>query len=90
MEIFESTAASKLPNRSATLRETERELILRAMNGTEWVIGGPRGSAVGLCLTSTSMIYKVRKLDNSGQCDLCIVYAISWTQFLRLGVVVGL
>jgi formate hydrogenlyase transcriptional activator len=46
----------------ATLRDSERTLILRTLEGVGWVIGGPKGAAAKLGLKRTTLIHKMQKL----------------------------
>ena len=48
--------------KSQTLREAEREHILKTLKETEGVIGGQRGAASRLGLPRTTLIYRMRKL----------------------------
>jgi transcriptional regulator with GAF, ATPase, and Fis domain len=45
-----------------TLRESERTLILNALEAEEWVIGGAHGAAARLGLKRTTLINKMNKL----------------------------
>ncbi len=45
-----------------TLESAERELIRRVLDGTGWVVGGPRGAAVRLGMKRTTLQSKLRKL----------------------------
>jgi formate hydrogenlyase transcriptional activator len=45
--------------------DSTRALILRALNATDWVIGGPGGSAARLGLKRTTLIAKMKKLGIS-------------------------
>jgi transcriptional regulator with GAF, ATPase, and Fis domain len=47
---------------STTLKEVGRALILQALDGAGWMIGGPEGAAVKLGLKRTTLIYKMKKL----------------------------
>ena len=49
----------------ATLRDSTRSLILRTLEDTGWVIGGPDGAATRLGLPRTSLISKMKKLGIS-------------------------
>jgi formate hydrogenlyase transcriptional activator len=49
----------------ATLRESERTLILRTLEGVGWVIGGPKGATAKLGLKRTTLIHKMQKLGIS-------------------------
>ena len=41
--------------------QTERENILRVLDETNWVIGGPHGAAARLGLKRTSLVYRMQK-----------------------------
>jgi len=45
--------------------ESQRTVILRALNATGWVIGGPRGAAARLGLKRTTLLTKIKKLGIS-------------------------
>ncbi len=45
-----------------TLEEAERDHILRALDQTDWVIGGPGGAAVRLGVKRTSLVSTMRRL----------------------------
>jgi formate hydrogenlyase transcriptional activator len=45
-----------------TFWDSQRELILQALQKTGWVVGGPRGAAARLGLKRTSLITKMKKL----------------------------
>jgi transcriptional regulator with GAF, ATPase, and Fis domain len=46
----------------STLEEMEREHVLRALNESNWVTGGPKGAAVKLGMKRTTLAYRIRKL----------------------------
>ena len=48
-----------------TLKDSERDLILRTLAAVGWVIGGPRGAAEKLGLKRTTLIHKMQKLGIS-------------------------
>jgi formate hydrogenlyase transcriptional activator len=48
-----------------TFWDSQRELILRALRATDWVVGGPNGAAARLGLKRTSLITKMKKLGIS-------------------------
>jgi transcriptional regulator with GAF, ATPase, and Fis domain len=50
---------------STTLRDSERNLILHALEEAGWVVGGPRGAAAKLGVKRTSLIYKMQGLGIS-------------------------
>ncbi|MBZ5564613.1 MAG: sigma 54-interacting transcriptional regulator [Acidobacteriia bacterium] len=45
-----------------TLEAAERDHILRALRGTNWVVGGPRGAATRLGMKRTTLQSRMRKL----------------------------
>jgi formate hydrogenlyase transcriptional activator len=51
--------------RSTTLRDSERALIVRALETAGWIIGGPKGAAATLGLKRTTLIHKMHKLGIS-------------------------
>jgi transcriptional regulator with GAF, ATPase, and Fis domain len=51
-------AAHALPK----LDEIQRDAILRALDSTRWIIGGPRGAAALLGLKRTTLQARMRKL----------------------------
>jgi formate hydrogenlyase transcriptional activator len=61
--IAAGSAATATP--VTTLRDSERSLILRTLEGVGWVIGGPKGAAVKLGLKRTTLIHKMQKLGIS-------------------------
>jgi formate hydrogenlyase transcriptional activator len=57
------TVASADPATTITsLRDSERNLILRTLEAVGWVIGGPKGAATKLGLKRTTLIHKMQKL----------------------------
>jgi formate hydrogenlyase transcriptional activator len=46
----------------STLEETERQQILKAMEKTRWMVGGPAGAAKLLGLNRTTLIARMKKL----------------------------
>jgi formate hydrogenlyase transcriptional activator len=55
-------AGKGVPPTVRTLAEAEREHILRTLQATDWVIGGPEGAAAQLEVRRTTLIYKMRRL----------------------------
>jgi formate hydrogenlyase transcriptional activator len=53
------------PATSGTLRDSERTLILNALESAGWVIGGRKGAAARLGLKRTTLIHKMQKLGIS-------------------------
>ena len=47
---------------ASTLKDSERTLILHALEAADWVIGGPNGAAAKLGLKRTTLICKMQKL----------------------------
>ncbi len=45
-----------------TLRDSERALILHALQASGWKIGGPKGAAVKLGLNRTTLMHRLKKL----------------------------
>ena len=45
-----------------TLRESERALILNALEAVGWVVGGPGGAAARLGLNRTTLINMMKRL----------------------------
>jgi formate hydrogenlyase transcriptional activator len=67
-ELQESPAdhrTGEIPVHTITLKQAERELILRALSESRWVIGGPRGAAIRLGLNRTTLISRMHKLGIS-------------------------
>jgi formate hydrogenlyase transcriptional activator len=50
---------------SKTLEDSDRALILKTLEQTRWVVGGPHGAAVKLGLKRTTLIAIMRRLDIS-------------------------
>jgi formate hydrogenlyase transcriptional activator len=60
---LEPYSAHKNPNMAMTgLEEVERDHILRALEASNWVVGGRSGAAERLGMKRTSLVYKMRKL----------------------------
>jgi formate hydrogenlyase transcriptional activator len=57
--------APAIPTTLRSLRESERALILRTLEGVGWVVGGPRGAATKLGVKRTRLNYRMRKLGIS-------------------------
>jgi formate hydrogenlyase transcriptional activator len=45
-----------------TLRDSERNLILKTLEAVGWVIGGPKGAAIKLGLKRTTLLHRMNKL----------------------------
>jgi formate hydrogenlyase transcriptional activator len=60
LETFPARAAT---NVSMTgLEEVERDHIVRALEASNWVVGGRNGAAERLGMKRTSLVYRMRKL----------------------------
>jgi formate hydrogenlyase transcriptional activator len=59
--VFDFRAASD----ATALEQVERELILRALHDSNWVVGGTRGAAARLRLNRTGLAYKMKKFGIS-------------------------
>jgi formate hydrogenlyase transcriptional activator len=66
-ELPRRRPASGSPSRVGTLEEVEREHILRVLQDTHGVIGGPHGAAVRLGLRRTTLLYRLEKFGISRQ-----------------------
>jgi formate hydrogenlyase transcriptional activator len=60
----ELTPKTQIPTNTAegTLEDAERRQILRALQETKWVIGGPKGAAIKLGIKRTTLISRMQKL----------------------------
>jgi formate hydrogenlyase transcriptional activator len=60
---LEPFSAQKRVNVPMTgLEEVERDHILRALDASNWVVGGRNGAAARLGMQRTSLVYRMRKL----------------------------
>jgi formate hydrogenlyase transcriptional activator len=60
---LEPFSLHKSPNLTMTgLEEVERDHILRALEASNWVVGGRNGAAERLGMKRTSLVYKMQKL----------------------------
>jgi formate hydrogenlyase transcriptional activator len=50
---------------SSALEQVEREMIVRALQESNWVVGGVRGAAARLRLNRTGLVYKMKKFGIS-------------------------
>ena len=55
-------AASATSPTGTTLKDSERNLILRTLEAVGWVIGGPKGAGAKLGLKRTTLIHRMQKL----------------------------
>jgi formate hydrogenlyase transcriptional activator len=53
------------PRGVGTLDEAERQHIVKVLNETQWIIGGPHGAAVKLGLKRTTLLSKMERLGIS-------------------------
>jgi formate hydrogenlyase transcriptional activator len=60
LEPFSTHKDSNIP--MTGLDEVERDHILRALEASNWVVGGRNGAAVRLGMKRTSLVYRMRKL----------------------------
>ena len=60
LEPFSAHKGSNLPMNG--LEEVERDHIVRALEASNWVVGGRNGAAERLGMKRTSLVYKMRKL----------------------------
>ena len=60
LEPFSSHKESNAP--MSALAEVERDHILRALEASDWVIGGHNGAAARLGMKRTSLLYRMKKL----------------------------
>ena len=63
LEPFDANKISAAP--MSGLQEVEREHILRALEASNWVVGGQSGAAERLGMKRTSLVYRMRKLHIS-------------------------
>lgn len=52
-----------ITNSLSGLDEIEKDCIYRALEASNWVIGGPNGAAVQLGMKRTTLVYKMRKFS---------------------------
>jgi DNA-binding NtrC family response regulator len=69
-------SASKPESLEQKLDATERDLILQALNRTNWVLGGADGAASLLGLKRTGLLYKMHRLGISriGEKSNCVAH----------------
>jgi formate hydrogenlyase transcriptional activator len=53
------------PPKPITLEEAERVHIRKALEQANWVVAGPRGAAVRLGMTRSTVYFRMRKLGIS-------------------------
>ena len=64
-ELKGKTAAKHSNVGSSSLKDSERQHILRALEETNWVIGGPSGAANRLGMKRTTLVSRMQKLGIS-------------------------
>lgn len=64
-ELKPKPTLPRAASETATLKDLEREHILRTLRAANWVVGGPSGAAVRLGLKRTALIYRIQKLGIS-------------------------
>lgn len=60
LETFNAPKVSNLP--MTGLEEVERDYILRALEASNWIVGGRNGAAERLGMKRTSLVYRMQKL----------------------------
>lgn len=70
LEPFHAPKGSNAP--LTGLEELERDHILRALDASNWVVGGRRGAAERLGMKRTSLVYKMQKLGISRHASLTV------------------
>ena len=60
LEPFQPRKGTNVPING--LAEVERDHILRALEASNWVIGGQNGAAARLGMKRTSLVYRMKKL----------------------------
>ena len=60
LETFPARPATNVP--MTGLEEVERDHIVRALEASNWVVGGSNGAAERLGMKRTSLVYRMRKL----------------------------
>lgn len=62
LSVLQQPVSCETKAETVTLRDAEREHILRVLNECHWVISGPSGAAVKLGMKRTSLQYRMQKL----------------------------
>ena len=60
-ELVMSEAPEPVRPASGKGGESERDQIIRALEESNWIVGGPKGAAARLGLARTSLVYKMQK-----------------------------
>jgi formate hydrogenlyase transcriptional activator len=63
LEFFHASQEANLP--MTGLEEVERDHIIRALEASNWVVGGRNGAAARLGVKRTSLVYRMQKLHIS-------------------------
>jgi formate hydrogenlyase transcriptional activator len=61
LELPPATVTLTTNKEPVTLRESERHYLLKALEATGWVVGGPSGAAVRLGMPRTTLIAKMQR-----------------------------
>jgi transcriptional regulator with GAF, ATPase, and Fis domain len=61
LRVLQGQGFKRLGSTRTHLKEFERSLILRTLEGLRWVIGGPRGATAKLGLNLNTLIHKMGK-----------------------------
>ncbi len=56
------TAGADRSDDRTTLKDVEREHIIRTLAATNWILGGPKGAGTRLGLARTTLIAKMQRL----------------------------
>ncbi|MDB6027954.1 MAG: Formate hydrogenlyase transcriptional activator [Verrucomicrobiales bacterium] len=65
-----TTSAENLSNKPPTLEECERAHILKVLDQTHWIVGGPNGAARILNVKRTTLIGKMQKMGITRKAEL--------------------
>jgi formate hydrogenlyase transcriptional activator len=69
LEPFTTDRKCALP--LTCLEEMEKDCVIRALEASDWIVGGPNGAAERLGMKRTSLIYRMRKLRISRPTRSC-------------------
>jgi formate hydrogenlyase transcriptional activator len=58
--------SASIPTQDVTLEAAEHDHILRILNETNWMVGGPSGAAARLGMKRTTLQYRMKKLGLRG------------------------
>ncbi len=59
--VIRSVAPATAPTAPTTLKDSERALIVEALESVDWVVGGASGAAAKLGLKRTTLIHKMKR-----------------------------